>query len=308
MAFYRPKYSQKRYSGAGLRARIFDSALRYRQWIFQVLRKRRSRPGFPAAGRPGRIRPSHLLAAAALLLFFIGGGMFCYHRLAASDVFRLTELTVLGNRVVERREIIERSGLRQGIGLLGFDVEAARNRVEELDWIDTATIRVLWPAKVEIRVREHRALALVQYQDSPDRGLHYMDGKGMIFARVGAGQELDFPVLTGFPANRQDQGQAETSLKDKALTLLRLAARGNPILPIQAISEIHLDPGNGLTVYLVDHPFPIYMGRQGIRTKYYRLVRILDRLYRKKKIAGIREIRMDYLENKVLVALAVPGK
>jgi hypothetical protein len=97
-----------------------------------------------------------------------------------------------------------------------------------------------------------------------------------------------------------------STLAAKALKFLHLAARGNAILPVQAISEIHVD-ADGLVVYLVDRPFPIYVGTERIQTKYYRLVKILERLYKKKKIAEIKEIRMDYTENKVLVAMVSPG-
>lgn len=304
MAPYRPKYSRKTETKNRLLTRVFGWLAHVGQRIRSLSRMRRPpRPGFSAPARGRRIRSLHLLLAMAAILVFLAGGTFCYHRLAASDVFRLTELSVHGNRIVARKKIIEQSGLHQGVGLLGFDLSAAQNRIEKLAWIDTASLKVIWPAKVEITVREHRPLALVQEHG----GLSYLDGRGRVFARLEPGQELDFPVITGLPAAEEmdEEGQ---SLRDKAIALLRLAARGNAILPIQAISEVHCDPGRGLVVYLVDHPFPIYMGREHIRTKYYRLVRILDRVYRKKKIAGIREIHMDYMENKVLVAMAVPGR
>ena len=48
------------------------------------------------------------------------------------------------------------------------------------------------------------------------------------------------------------------------------------------------------------------MGRENIRTRYYRLVKILERLYRKKKINGIKEIQMNYMENRALVATVDP--
>jgi len=304
MAPYRPKYSRKTDPENRLLARIFGGIAPVWQQIAQRLRSPRpARPGVSAPVRRRRFHSAHILVALAAILACLAGGMFCYHRLAASDVFRLTELSVHGNRIVDKKEIIEQSGLHQGVGLLGFDLDAARRRIEDLAWIDTASLKVLWPAKVEITVREHRPLALVQEHGA----LSYLDGRGRVFARLEPGQELDFPVITGLPANGQ-QDEATQSLRDKAIAFLRLAARGNAILPVQAVSEVHCDPDKGLIVYLVDHPFPIYMGREHIRTKYYRLVRILDRVYRKKKIAGIREIYMDYMENKVLVAMTVPGK
>ncbi len=44
------------------------------------------------------------------------------------------------------------------------------------------------------------------------------------------------------------------------------------------------------------------MGYDTINTRYYQLVKLLERLYRKKKIQEIKEIRMDYQEGRILVA------
>lgn len=309
MAIYRPKYSRKTHPGRRLAGRIFGAGSSYRQWISRLLPKRRTAgSSFSAPARGLHIRGAHLLVAMAVVLAVLAGGAAFYNRLAASDVFRLTELSVRGNRIVERKEIIEQSGLHQGVGLLGFDLDAARHRIEDLAWIDTARLHVVWPSRVEITVREHRVLALVRQAGNRAGGLFYLDDKGRLFARVRPGQEIDYPVITDLPTEEGNDGQGRESLREKAIALLRLAGRGNAILPIQAISEVHCDQDKGLVLYLVDHPFPIYMGRENISTKYYRLIRILDRLYRKKKIAGIREIHMDYMEHKVLVAMAGPGR
>jgi len=310
MSLYRPKYSRKTDPKNRLLTRVLGTMALARQQAGHLLRKRRTtRPAFSApASRARRIRGAHLAVAMAAFLVFLAGGMFCYHRLAASDVFRLTELSVRGNRIVDKKEIIEQSGLHQGVGLLGFDLDAARHRIEDLAWIDTARLHVVWPSRVEITVREHRVLALARQAENRAGGLFYLDVKGRLFARVRPGQEIDYPVITDLPSEGGADEQSRESLRNKAISLLRLAARGNAILPIQAISEVHCDQDKGLVLYLVDHPFPIYMGRENISTKYYRLIRILDRLYRKKKIAGIREIHMDYMEHKVLVAMAGPGR
>jgi len=44
------------------------------------------------------------------------------------------------------------------------------------------------------------------------------------------------------------------------------------------------------------------MGREKITTRFNRLVRVLAKLYRDDKIKEVAEIRMDYADNKILVA------
>ncbi len=229
-----------------------------------------------------------------------------WRMLVRSDIFRLTTVTVQGNRQVRTRAIIEAAGLEQGMSLLALDTDRACRRISANPWIRSARVQRQWPSAVLVHVQERRPLAMIRRSGGTEGDLWYIDRYGEIFARVRPGQDKDFPVLSsdrGIPAG--DRLAGATAVQE-AFGLLLLAARGNPIVPVQAISEIHVSRERGLVLYLVDRPFPIYFGREGIRKKYYRLVRILSRLYRRDRIDDVREIDMDYMENRVLVARFAP--
>jgi hypothetical protein len=84
--------------------------------------------------------------------------------------------------------------------------------------------------------------------------------------------------------------------------LLKLANRNNPILPEQSISEIHIAKKGELILYLLDRPFPIYLGKEGkISTRYYRLVKVLKDLYKTKEFSEVSYIRLDYQKDTILV-------
>lgn len=305
MAAYTPKYSKKPSARKGLR-RFLPSMLPGTGKRFAGVGK--PRPGVIEGRSEKRVRrlSKTTLLLSVLCLLVVAGGWFSYRLLVGSDIFRLTEVTVVGNRSLRARQIIEATGLTQGINLLGFDVGAAERRAEQLEWVARVDIRIVWPSRAAISVRERQPLALVNRAVNDENQLYYIDQDGVVFAPVRPGQDIDFPVMTG-KGLVVDHVASDTPAAE-ALRFLQLAARGNAILPVQAVSEVHLDPDLGLIVYLVDRPFPIYMGEDRIRTKYYRLVKILERLYRKKKIEKIKEIRMDYTENKVLVATLQPGR
>jgi hypothetical protein len=78
------------------------------------------------------------------------------------------------------------------------------------------------------------------------------------------------------------------------------------MLPLQALSEIHVTQEKGIILYLAERPFPIYLGYGNIRTRYYQLIRLLEHLYQKGSIEHIREIRMDYKADRILVARLEP--
>ena len=269
---------------------------------------KRSRP-FPLPGQQGRRSLSRIHVLLLVVPLLVAAcGWFVYDRLSSSDIFRLTELRVSGNHKVGRLPLIEKSGLRQGMNLLAFDVRAAEARLRQLAWVQDARIHIAWPSRVEIMVREREPMALACVGGKKQGSLFYLDRSGYVFAPVLPGQDVDFPTITGDLAElglEKKQVRPHTPAAG-ALTFLRLAARGNAILPAQAVSELHVDADRGLIVYLVDHPFPIYMGRENIKTRYYRLVKILERLYRKEEIGEIKEIQMNYMENRALVATVGP--
>ena len=251
-----------------------------------------------------------LLALSVLIV--AGAGWFSYILLAGSDIFRLTVVTVTGNRTIAESEIIRASGLVHGTCLLKFDVDAAEKKITALDWVDNVDFVISWPSRVAINIREHKPFALVNLRGEQGNRLHYVDYKGNVFTMVAAGYDLDFPVISGDISSHVigyggDEKIEKDSPAHEALKLLRLAARGNAVLPGRAVSEVFVDSEQGLILFLAEYPFPIYMGADNIRTQYYRLVKILARLYRHGTVNTIKEIRMNYLQSKALVARLAPS-
>lgn len=241
----------------------------------------------------------------ALVLCVVAGGLFwaSTRLLLRSNIFRLSDIRITGERVVTERQILDLAGLQQGGSLMRFNAKAAEARIAEHPWVESAEIKTQWPSAVEITVNEHQPFALVNVETDKERRLRYLSPSGRLFAEVVQGQELDFPVITGVAAGRDVDvnGFVKGSLAESACALLQLAAKGNAILPIQAVSEVHVDEKRGVILYLVDRPFPVYFGADRLQTKFFRLVKVLEQLYAKKQVDAVKEIRMDYLDDKVLV-------
>ncbi|MCI5145272.1 MAG: FtsQ-type POTRA domain-containing protein [Candidatus Electrothrix sp. AR3] len=234
-----------------------------------------------------------------------------YSVLEESGAFRVRKVTVQGNRVIPREEILALAEIKQGSRLLGFKKEELEQRISRHPWIDRVRIQRSWPYTLSIRVYEHRPLAVINIENlAGQEGLYYVDHQGKIFVQVAPSQDIDFPVITGFTL-AQGKKILDTSIAEKkpladALQFLQVASLGNPILPIQAISEVHVKGEEGIIMYLTERPFPIYVGYGNIKARYYQLVKLLERLYRMKKIENIREIRMDYQADRILVASLEP--
>jgi len=216
--------------------------------------------------------------------------------------FRIQEIEINGCVMTNPTSLRKFADISYEMNMLTIDPEAIQNRLEEHPWISTAGIRRIWPDGLTISISEFRPKALIA-QEGKD-GIEYLDRKGNIFATVTPGQEMDFPVITGL--DTFDTETEKKELLETAISFLKLAGRNNPNLPAQNVSEIHFSSEGELVLYLVEHPFPIYLGKGEIKRKYYQLRKVLEVLYRKKQgdaiIDKVAYIRMDYQKNKVLVA------
>ena len=56
-------------------------------------------------------------------------GWFSFLLLKHSDIFQVTSVNVLGNRVVSKKQILASAGLNRGINLLEIDIEQVENSV-----------------------------------------------------------------------------------------------------------------------------------------------------------------------------------
>ncbi len=303
---YKPQGIPERKKTLMARIRAFVNRHRGSDWPYRRSRSV-SRSG-PVSSQLRAWQMKKMVRAAcccvAVALGGLGIGWLGYLFLLSSGSFRLTELTVSGNRLTSEQEILELVRQTKGKSLLNLDMERIKTRVEEHPWVEQVRVIRRWPSGVEIRIREQQALALVNMSPGGEARLCYVNRDGSLFAPPVSSMDLDYPVLTGdaLAADFDGMRVREGTLAAMALEFLRLTAKGNQILPAQAVSEVHVSEDQGVIVYLVDHPFPIYMGSEKMRDRFSLLVRVLARLYRKDKVGEVAEIRMNYGENKILVA------
>ena len=231
----------------------------------------------------------------------MAGAMYSYRWLSRSDFFQMSSIDISGNQEVDRETIIRLAGIDLHTNLLALDIDAIVPRIQGYGWIEAVTVRKEWPSHLHIEVRERRPLALL----NTPRGLFYVDGKGEPFAAPSGQAELDFPVITGLEGSLSFKGKVvrvnAPEQMQAALQFINYAIRGTPALPAQNISEVHCLGDQGVILTLADRPFPIFLGKELGKKTYNRLAKVLYWLYKKKEFQSVAYIRLDYMENKVLV-------
>jgi cell division protein FtsQ len=122
--------------------------------------------------------PRHA-GAFACLAFLLGAGLYGIVRgehvttisnfikdtadsAANSAGMRIAEVSLSGQRQVSREEIFAAAGVTANSSLLFLDVADAREKLEAIPWIAEATVRKLYPDRLQITVTEREAFALWQ--------------------------------------------------------------------------------------------------------------------------------------------------
>ena len=82
--------------------------------------------------------------------------------LRAITPFKLADVTVEGRDYVTREAILAALDVKAGDSLLGIDLEAARHRLEAIDWVASATVERRLPDTLYVTLKERRAVAIWQ--------------------------------------------------------------------------------------------------------------------------------------------------
>ena len=217
--------------------------------------------------------------------------MLIYQSVSRSVFFQVDKVDITGCKRLTTREVLSLSGLDIKTNLWTLRTTRLKKHLKKNNWIESTTVKRKWPNTLHIRIRERVPIAIINQGSE----LVYVDKKGVIISPVIHTDSLDFPIITGLEKNEKPQEQQRTEWLQDALGFINYAGVGNPVLPRQNISEVHMGPDGQLTLYLADNPFPIYLGQGGMKRKYSRLSKVLSWLYRKKEFVSTASINLNYL-------------
>lgn len=166
--------------------------------------RRRKRGPMRKTGRPLWRQPMLLGIAVLLLASGGGGGWWAWRQGWLVEVqsqfdaavhgvvgiitpFKLADVTVEGRDYVERSAILAALNVQPGDSLLGVDLQAARQRLEAIDWVAGATVERRLPDTLYVTLRERRAVAL--WQNGTEYTLIDRNGRTVRASRMPPGAE-----------------------------------------------------------------------------------------------------------------------
>lgn len=183
-----------------------------------------------------------------------------------NSYFFVREIQVRGGEKVNGSEIVAIAGLRHGMNIWKIEPVGIEKKVAAHPWVRRVLVRREFPRRVVIEVEERTPKAIVALGQ-----LYYVDADGVVFKEVGAGENVNFPLVTGL---RPEQlAKANPALRGKIQDAVRLGdlmAQG-----ARTISEIHFDETGRLVVYTTAFPVALKMGWGDWEAKLKRLDRVL---------------------------------
>lgn len=110
---------------------------------------------------------------------------------------KVRQINVQGSQHLDAATILRALGLKRHESMLGFDVAAARKRLEKLDWVANAEIMKLFPGQVVVKITERVPYALWQV-----KGEHLViDRAGVVLKELKAHNHVHLPLVVGEGAN-----------------------------------------------------------------------------------------------------------
>ena len=102
------------------------------------------------------------------------------------------EIEVNGNRIVSREAVLQQFVHDRNRSVLQVPLEARRSQLEQIPWVESASVQRILPNRLRIELTERTPIAFARSGNE----LALIDAHGVILDRP-RGEELHFPIVTG---------------------------------------------------------------------------------------------------------------
>ncbi len=151
----------------------------------------------------GVIATAVFLSSSALYGAWLGGQIpVAAQAVTARLGFAVDQIRVSGNKETSEIDILGSLGLDGWTSLVGFDADAARQRITELPWVKVAAVRKIYPDEIEVRIEEREPFAIWQHGSQ----LAIVERSGNVIAPFHGGRLAALPLVIGYGAAEQAAG------------------------------------------------------------------------------------------------------
>ncbi|MBW2568804.1 MAG: FtsQ-type POTRA domain-containing protein [Deltaproteobacteria bacterium] len=204
---------------------------------------------------------------AAMSIIFI----LCHDYLTQCDYFTTTNLTVEGTNKLSYKQTIKQAQINKGMNIFSINLSTIRKNLLAHPWIAEAEVRRELPNIINIRICEHKPLAIINL------GRKFLiNNHGEIFKEKTASDPDNLPIITGLEFSDINVSAEPGSIYFNAvMDVLRLGQKSESIIPNKLIKKIQVDREIGITLYAFDRGKSIKLGYNNFSKKYNHLKNVL---------------------------------
>jgi cell division protein FtsQ len=113
--------------------------------------------------------------------------------LSAKSGFRVEDVEVVGRSQTEPKALLAAAGLSRGDPILAFSPAEARQRIENLPWVESAAVERRLPDTIAITIVERKPIALWQHSEK----ISLIDASGVVLGNVAIESAPNLPLIVG---------------------------------------------------------------------------------------------------------------
>ena len=181
------------------------------------------------------------------------------------------QIEVTGNHVVSREAVLQQFLHDRNRSVLRISLDNRRNQIEQIPWVESATVQRILPNRVRVEVTERTPIAFARNGSE----LALIDAHGKILERP-RDEDLHFPIVSGVSEEvAREQREKRMQLFQEFMKDIELVRGGSS----QNVSEVDLSNPKDLRVVMTglasandSQAVTIHFGSSDFSSKYKMLV------------------------------------
>jgi cell division septal protein FtsQ len=236
--------------------------------------------------RTGRLIRLAQLAVTVFALSGLGWAVYrCVVYVRTAPRFEVRKLSVSGLKHVRENEVLAKAGFEVGTNVFRIRLDEMRERVEELAWVRYALVERMLPDQIVIKIVERESVGLARIAGE----VYEFDAEGKVLEPdVVSG--ASFPILDGLEAVDSRRNSHKVEIYQKIIDDLGKAA----------LSEIHINDADEVTVVSANDPMTVNLGAADFRSRWIKYLQLKPQIQEQYP----RAVRVDLrFKNQVIVRM-----
>jgi cell division protein FtsQ len=210
-----------------------------------------------------------IAGAASVTVSVVAGRFLLYSPQVL--LLKSDQIDLLGNHIVSRESVLQPFAQDRNRSVLRIPLEARRSQLEQLPWVESASVERILPNRIRVELTERTPIAFLRNGNE----LALIDAHGVILNRP-EGEDLHFPIVAGLPDSMpREEREKRIETYQEFLRDADLVRGGSS----DRVSEIDLGNAKDLRVVMTglasatdSQAVTIHFGNSDFTAKYRMLV------------------------------------